>query len=108
MIWGKTGTIPVLTVFTISHKNTNDEYTTMKINSSPIITGAMKKTKHSQEKGTKVKKNMTLFFSEGLAFEPSQLCGEIGELLDNGPQFFYTGAAIGWKKFEGLLKNDIA
>lgn len=67
----KTGTIPVLTVFTISHKNTNDEYTTMKINSSLTITGAMKKTKHSQEKGTKIKKNMTLLLSEGLAFELS-------------------------------------
>lgn len=42
----KTGTIPVLTVFTISQENTNDGYTAMKINSSLTITSAMKEIKH--------------------------------------------------------------
>lgn len=65
----------------------------MKTNSSLTVTSAVKKIRHS-ERVTMVEKNMTLALSEGLVFELSQLCREVGELLHRGLQTFCTGTAI--------------
>ena len=90
----------------------------MKINSSQIITSAMKKTKHdkehSKERGTLKWGRKWHDASEGLAFDLSLSQWEAGrretgkDILERGLQISYTGEAIWLEEvWEDFFRNGI-